>query len=78
MGVMPHAETFFVNTNHANFTKDYNGNVGSRLGATEWTGTFTQNPHNQGIIFQKNFREFRVMLFTQHIPSDAINQQYII
>ena len=33
------AECFFENTNHANFTKDYNGSVGSRLDATEWTGT---------------------------------------
>ena len=39
---LPHAESaeytecFFVNTNHANFTKDYNGSVGSRHGATEW------------------------------------------
>ena len=38
----PHAEStesaewIFRNTNHTNFT---NGNVGSRLGATEWTGT---------------------------------------
>ena len=34
----PHAEyaEWILNTNHANFTKDYNGNVGSRLGATEW------------------------------------------
>ena len=36
----PHAETtesaeWMLNTNHANFS---NGNVGSRLGATEWTG----------------------------------------
>ena len=36
---MPHVEAFFVNTNHANFTKDYNGSVWSRLGATEWTET---------------------------------------
>ena len=35
----PHAESaewILWNTNHANFSK---GNVGSRLGATEWTGT---------------------------------------
>ena len=30
------AEWFFVNTNHTNFTKDYNGSVGSRHGATKW------------------------------------------
>ena len=29
----------FENTNHTNLTKDYNGNVGSRHGATEWTET---------------------------------------
>ena len=31
--------TFLVNTNRANFS---NGNVGSRLGATEWTGSLAR------------------------------------
>ena len=34
-----HAESNFMNTNHANFTK---GNVGSRLGSTEWTGSLAR------------------------------------
>ena len=37
----PHAEyaEWILNTNHANFTK---GNVGSRLGSTEWTGSLAR------------------------------------
>ena len=48
--LMPHAEStesaewILWNTNRANFTKDYNGNVGSRLGATEWTGSLRKCP----------------------------------
>ena len=34
-----HAESNFMNTNHANFTK---GKVGSRLGSTEWTGSLAR------------------------------------
>ena len=39
----PHAEyaEWILNTSHANFTK---GNVGSRLGATEWTGSLRKCP----------------------------------
>ena len=40
----PHAQSaewIFMNTNRANFTK---GNVGSRLGATEWTGSLRKCP----------------------------------
>ena len=36
-----HAESNFMNTNHENFTK---GNVGSRLGATERTGSLRKCP----------------------------------
>ena len=37
----PHAQSaeWILNTNHANFTK---GNVGSRLGSTEWTGSLAR------------------------------------
>ena len=34
-----HAESNFMNTNRANLSK---GNVGSRLGATEWTGSLAR------------------------------------
>ena len=34
-----HAESNFMNTNHENFS---NGNVGSRLGAAEWTGSLAR------------------------------------
>ena len=43
----PHAKStvrILMNTNRSNFSK---GNVGSRLGATEWTFSPTQNPQNE-------------------------------
>ena len=44
------AEWIFRNTNLANFSK---GNVGSRLGATEWTGTLRKCPKIACRIWQK-------------------------